>query len=219
VARYRIESGCRFSVDSGFKEDIVVIDTLRASSTIVTALAAGVKEIYPVCSDAEALRLKENGIPVAGEKGGVRLKGYDFGNSPVELLEAFNKKPFEQLGLTTTNMIPLLTKLRSAYICSSLNLAYMSDYISGRNACLIAVGGINGNAEDLGVALALVASIAGADYNEDMIACFIRESNAAQHLRSIGYVDDVDFISRANVYDVIAWYDGSVIHDAGRSCG
>jgi 2-phosphosulfolactate phosphatase len=64
----------------------VVFDILRATSSMVTALAHGVAEIRPVCSIEEALALKEN-FPEAvlgGERHGERIDGFDIGNSPFE---------------------------------------------------------------------------------------------------------------------------------------
>jgi 2-phosphosulfolactate phosphatase len=66
----------------------VVIDVLRATTTIVHALAAGCKEVRPVVDVAEARHLAAD-LPagktlLAGERGGVPLPGFDLGNSPRE---------------------------------------------------------------------------------------------------------------------------------------
>jgi 2-phosphosulfolactate phosphatase len=66
----------------------VVIDILRASSTIVTALRNGASSVHPCASAAEA-RLIRTGEPAAtvllgGERHGVRMEGFDLGNSPAE---------------------------------------------------------------------------------------------------------------------------------------
>jgi 2-phosphosulfolactate phosphatase len=64
----------------------VVFDVLRATSTFLTALANGAPRVYPVGSVGEALELR-NRLPHAllgGERGGVRLDGFDLGNSPRE---------------------------------------------------------------------------------------------------------------------------------------
>ena len=85
----------------------VVIDNLRASSTIITALAYGVKEIMPVAHDEAAMQLKEQGVVIAGESGGIKLPGYDLGNSPVELIRRAEQEPFKKLAIKTSNLIPL----------------------------------------------------------------------------------------------------------------
>src|SRR3989475_12638020 len=65
---------------------VVVIDVLRATSTIVTALAAGAKAIVPAASSEEAVRLtanlERNGIVLAGERRMLKIEGFALGNSP-----------------------------------------------------------------------------------------------------------------------------------------
>lgn len=64
---------------------VIVVDILRASTTVVAALAAGASAIYPVSTPTAARRLKNaQAILIGGERGGYRLSGFDFGNSPGE---------------------------------------------------------------------------------------------------------------------------------------
>ena len=60
---------------------VVLVDVLRATTTICTAVANGVAEIIPVATHEEARRLKAQGLLVASEKDGVQLDFADFGNS------------------------------------------------------------------------------------------------------------------------------------------
>jgi 2-phosphosulfolactate phosphatase len=62
----------------------VVIDVLRASTTIVEALAAGASAVVPVVGVEEARALAGPGTLVGGERGGLRCEGFDLGNSPGE---------------------------------------------------------------------------------------------------------------------------------------
>jgi 2-phosphosulfolactate phosphatase len=67
----------------------VVFDVLRATSSMVTALAGGAREIHPVRTIEEALALREK-MPHAllgGERHGERIDGFDLGNSPFEYRE------------------------------------------------------------------------------------------------------------------------------------
>ena len=86
---------------------VVIIDVLRATSTITTALHNGAKEIIPVDSVAECIRIGKNieGI-TAGERDGQIAEGLQHGNSPFE----YNKKFIggKTLVLTTTNGTKLL---------------------------------------------------------------------------------------------------------------
>ena len=60
---------------------VVLVDILRATTTICTAVGNGVEAIVPVATHDEARRLKEQGFLVATEKDGVQLDFADFGNS------------------------------------------------------------------------------------------------------------------------------------------
>jgi 2-phosphosulfolactate phosphatase len=65
----------------------VVIDLLRASTTIATALAAGAQCVIPCLDVEEARRVAVSIGPSAllgGERGGLRIDGFDLGNSPAE---------------------------------------------------------------------------------------------------------------------------------------
>ncbi len=79
----------------------VVFDILRATSSMITGLANGAREIYPVCTIEEALLLREQ-MPdavLAGERHGDRIQGFDIGNDPMEYA-ALNGR---RIITTTTN--------------------------------------------------------------------------------------------------------------------
>ncbi|MCX7954802.1 MAG: 2-phosphosulfolactate phosphatase [Bacteroidales bacterium] len=61
---------------------VVVIDILRATTSICTAIASGAKELIPVATIAEAKEYKNKGYIVAAERDGQKLDFADFGNSP-----------------------------------------------------------------------------------------------------------------------------------------
>ncbi|MEO7263496.1 MAG: 2-phosphosulfolactate phosphatase [Ferruginibacter sp.] len=89
------------------KSIVVIIDVLRATSTIATALYNGAKAIVPVDSVAECIRLgRQIDSITAGERDGKIAEGLSYGNSPFEYPKTFiNKKT---LVLTTTNGTRLL---------------------------------------------------------------------------------------------------------------
>ena len=86
---------------------VVIIDVLRATSTIATALHNGAKAIVPVDSVAECIRIgKQIAAITAGERDGQVAEGLEYGNSPFEYPASFvNGKT---LVLTTTNGTKLL---------------------------------------------------------------------------------------------------------------
>lgn len=86
---------------------VVIIDVLRATSTISTALANGAKSIVPVDSVAECIRIgRQIDAVTAGERDGKIAEGLQHGNSPFEYPQEFIAK--KTLVLTTTNGTRLL---------------------------------------------------------------------------------------------------------------
>ena len=82
----------------------VVIDVLRATTTVAAALASGARAIFPCQELAEARTLAAAGSPprlIGGERGGQRVPGFDFGNSPAEYHPAAVRD--REIVLTTTN--------------------------------------------------------------------------------------------------------------------
>src|SRR5262245_12788922 len=65
---------------------VLVVDVLRASSALAAAAAAGVSRILLAASpdEARAARRRLSGALLGGERGSVRIAGFDFGNSPAE---------------------------------------------------------------------------------------------------------------------------------------
>lgn len=67
---------------------VVVLDVLRASSSIVEALASGARTLYPVGTIEEAIRLANtlgrDQTLLAGERKALPIEGFDLGNSPAE---------------------------------------------------------------------------------------------------------------------------------------
>jgi 2-phosphosulfolactate phosphatase len=86
---------------------VVIIDVLRATSTIATVLHNGAKEIIPVDSVNECIKLgRQIEAITAGERDGKVAEGLQYGNSPFEYPESFIKG--KTLVLTTTNGTKLL---------------------------------------------------------------------------------------------------------------
>ncbi len=120
---------------------VVVIDVLRATSTIATALYNGAKEIIPVDSVERCIQLgKELECITAGERDGQVAPGLQYGNSSFEYPREFigNKT----LVLTTTNGTKLLhmalAKGATEIITGSfLNLSAVCDHLSSINKNVI----------------------------------------------------------------------------------
>lgn len=207
----RISMGVRGAKSTKHNECCVIIDVLRASSTIVTALSHGVKEILITTSIDDALKLKKKRYTTVGERKGVKIPGFDLGNSPVEFLNTIKNHPVKKMVLTTSNLTRVLAHLEAAYICSSLNLTAVSKIFPEQKVNIVAAGGAHGVAEDLGVALALMMSLKGIKLQKGLVQKMITHSLAARHLSDIGYGDDVKFITQVDKYKVVPLYRKGVI--------
>jgi 2-phosphosulfolactate phosphatase len=115
----------------------VIIDVLRASSTIVTALESGATAVIPCGDPAEARRFRgtapSSNVLLGGERHGVRIEGFDLGNSPAEYTPAVVAG--RRIVFTTTNGTRALLKCHDAdqiVIGCWLNLASLAEWLSVR---------------------------------------------------------------------------------------
>lgn len=113
---------------------VVVIDILRASSTIVTALSRGAAAVLPCLTVEEALSVRNSHpsgtVLLGGERGGVRIEGFDLGNSPREYTADKVRDRF--VGFTTTNGTRALLRSLDAskiFVGSFLNLSRIVDVL------------------------------------------------------------------------------------------
>ena len=91
-----------FPIYSDRKCVVVVVDVLRATSAICTALDLGVKSIIPVSTIEDALDYKGNDeYIIAAERNGKIVRGFDLGNSPTEYSN--HNLEGKKMVLTTTN--------------------------------------------------------------------------------------------------------------------
>ena len=95
---------------------VIVIDVLRACSTIVTALDRGARAVMPVLDMAQAGRIASNLDPdvyrLGGERGGEKIEGYHLGNSPQEYTQEVVEG--RDVILNTTNGTRALERAKDA---------------------------------------------------------------------------------------------------------
>ena len=120
---------------------VVIIDVMRATSTIANALYNGARAIIPVDSVEECIRIGKqiDGI-TAGERDGQVAEGLQFANSPFEYPRSFIEN--KTLVLTTTNGTKLLhmalNKSAEEIITGSFpNLSAVCDYLIQRNGNVV----------------------------------------------------------------------------------
>jgi len=106
----------------------VVIDVIRATSTICQALDAGYERVWCAAEVEDARALRVNGkVTLGGERRGVRIEGFDLGTSPSEYLEPRSST----LAMSTTNgtsaIVTAAERCERVYIASLLNLAAVTE--------------------------------------------------------------------------------------------
>jgi 2-phosphosulfolactate phosphatase len=106
----------------------VVIDVIRATSTICQALASGYERVLCAAEVEDARALASGGlVTLGGERLGVRIDGFDLGNSPREYLEA--RTP--TLAISTTNgtraIVTAAERCERVLIASLLNLEAVTE--------------------------------------------------------------------------------------------
>lgn len=209
---------------------VVVIDILRASSSITTGIAHGVEAIRPVESLSQCRELKFQGHIGAAERGGKKVGGFDIGNSPFSFMnpELENKK----IALTTTNGTETLRKSKGALqvlIGSFLNYSALITYLE-RLPCniLLHCAGWKGkvNLEDTLFAGALVYGLKQLfEYDSDVplmasnlyklsknnLKLAVEGSSHVSRLMKLGLEKDIDFCLKFDEYKVIPVLKGDYI--------
>ena len=116
---------------------VIIIDILRACSTIVTALNSGIEELIPCTnvSEVQNLKFKDNEILTAGERNGEKILEFDFDNSPITFVNNSFRK--DKLALTTTNCteaIKIASKSLHMYFGCVLNYSSVIKFLKNLEA-------------------------------------------------------------------------------------
>lgn len=220
---------------------VVVIDVLRASSTIITALKNGAKEIIPVEDMAAAGKMAQNLDPrrylLCGEKDGEKIEGYHLGNSPFEYEEETVKG--KTLILNTTNGTKAISRsvlAKKVIIASFLNMDAVVDELKATEGeIILACAGwksrlsledslcagliikklTNGILPDESRDGARMAFVLSEKY-EDNIRPILESSNHAKRLTQLGYEADVAYCSQLSITNVLPILnDGTLINQNG----
>jgi 2-phosphosulfolactate phosphatase len=210
---------------------VVIIDVLRATSTIATALYNGARHIVPVDSVAKCIELgRQINCVTAGERDGKIAEGLRYGNSPFEYSREFIKGKI--LVLTTTNGTRLLHMAldkgaREIVTGSFSNLDAVSQYLTQqKNNVILACAAWKDriNIEDTLFAGAVIekirayftiecdaSHIAANLYNKaagDMFG-FMKENNASHfnRLMAYGLEKDIRYCLEPNLANVLPIYE------------
>lgn len=212
----------------------VVIDVLRATTTMVQALASGAKAIYPTASTEEAVKLLQSigrdDTLLCGERRTKRIEGYHLGNSPSEFTaEVVEGK---RLIMNTTNGTRAFLAAESAdrvLAAAFNNLGAVTVAVAGVERLVVACAGRSGAfaLEDTLCAGHLIRRLRaagtepliltdGAIAAEALADAFpvgetLAATAAGRDLAEAGLVDDVADCARFDVHSVVPELDDRVI--------
>jgi 2-phosphosulfolactate phosphatase len=200
----------------------IVVDVLRATSTICQALAGGYERV--LCAgeveDARELSAEHGGAALAGERLCVKIDGFDFGNSPREFANGAPRG--STLVLTTTNGTRLLlaaaSRCDTVLVGSLLNLQAVVETAraSGVEDVAVLCAGVKGELalDDAYCAGRLAEALGGEPADSAAAAIRLAHtfasheeglglSKSASNLRDAGLDADIAWCARESVLDVV----------------
>lgn len=232
-------------VMSSFKEvscdringrNVVVIDVLRATSTIVTALSNKASCVIPVEEIDKAWEFHnnetENNVVLGGERDAGIIEGFHFGNSPLSYIEEEIRG--KKVVLTTTNgtrAIKACQDGKALYIVSFLNVsAIVKQLIKEKEDVTIVCSGTNGKySMDDALCAGMIISLINEEHKitttdlgwtvKELYESYKGDVHGAlkncshyNRLKENGYEDDVEFCLQTDIYDIIPVYKDGYIN-------
>ena len=200
----------------------IVVDVLRATSTIAQALAAGYRRVL-CCTDIEEarqLRGETQDSLVGGERGAVRIEGFDVGASPREFLEP----RADTLILSTTNgtstILAAAERCDEVLLGSLLNLSAVAAEVRGRGVdTAVFCAGFKGSfALDDAYCAGRIVDLVEAKRSDAALAAELiagsfpgaHEALLARTYGPPGLEEDILFCSRESVLPVVPRFAGMV---------
>lgn len=212
---------------------VVVFDVLRATTTIVTAMANGARAVIPAATSEEAVRLASNlerdDVLLAGERRSLKIEGFALGNSPREMTpEVVGGKT---IVLATTNGTPALVAaqgadpvLVGAVVNFSALVARAREALSARGELVIICAGRERQfaLEDVYTAGRLVKTVKrglrGVELNDGATAALaivrdfdtwsdaFADTSAARQLVDAQLGEDVEFAAKQDRFELVPHY-------------
>lgn len=222
-----------FSVQAFQEEELrgktaVIIDVLRASSSITTALSNGAKKIIPVADMSDAMKIAntmdQKDFLLCGEKNGSKIEGYHLGNSPAEYTPDVVQG--KTLIFNTTNGTTAIKKASLAnqiYVGTFLNQQSILNALNEHDDEVVLVcSGWQGrlSIEDTLFAGSLVHAVSNGSLPDsakdgakvafglfekfgDDLEGAISKSDHAKRLAELVPNDDISFCCKVNEFDVL----------------
>ena len=199
----------------------IVVDAIRASATASTALMLGAEAVLPVLNVDEAAKyVGQPRYRVAGERHAVKCPGFDYGNSPSELMAATTTLEGEILVLSTSNGTKMVNTVQNGaaavFMGTTVNAkavakaAYQVASNLEKEIILVGAGEYGQYAEEDACAARVIASHLH-HLGATVDAKWLREESpkqvfhatySADELRELGCAQDIDFCAQVDIFDV-----------------
>jgi len=214
----------------------VVIDVLRASTTIIAALANGAREVIPVATVEFAVKVSGGMFGgqtlLGGERNTKKIEGFALGNSPVEYVtEVVDNKT---IVFYTTNGSKAIVKAKfsqNLFVCSFVNLKNLADILFKLNEDVEILCAGNNNLfcmedtvcagklieeliklnSDIGLSDSARAAVVLSKSFGKNIYKMLSETEHGRLLIANGFEEDLKFCSNSNIYKIVPIYVGNVI--------
>jgi len=214
---------------------VIVVDVLRATTTITAALAAGCLEVIPVLTPEEAIemreRLEDERVLLGGERNTLKIPGFDLGNSPLEYTpEVVAGK---RIILTTTNGTRAISRAahgRQVLIGAMINAPAVARVaaMAKTDITIICAGTREHFSLEDFLAAGLIVDWHGrygdftlrdgarvareyyGFYRNDAITA-MKASFHGQQLMELGFETDIDYCSQIGLVDIVPVYKGGII--------
>lgn len=214
----------------------VVIDVLRATSTIVTAINNGAKEVVPMASVEFAVKVSGGmfggQILLGGERNTKKIEGFALGNSPFEYSRDIVEG--KTIVFYTTNGTRSIAKAKyseNLYTCSFLNISAITKHLITLNTDVeIVCSGRNNyfSIEDsvcAGMLISKISKVKEDSFLNDSGAAVLtlyekyggnlikmmRESDHGKILLENGFAADLEYCSSIDILDDIPSYSSGVL--------
>jgi 2-phosphosulfolactate phosphatase len=211
---------------------VVLVDILRATTTICAAVGNGVEAIIPVATHEEARRLKSQGFLVASEKDGVQVDFADFGNSALSFTrEAIGGKTLVYCTTNGTRALHLAKSASSVVIGAFINISAVTEWLTAqqKNVVILCSGWKNKFClEDTLFAGALTRTLLEAglfqtecdsahasmdlwDLAEGDVLGYVEKAAQRHRLKKLGLDDVIPYSFACDQVDVVPMFDGTSI--------
>ncbi len=193
----------------------IVIDVVRATSTIAQALSAGYERVLcvPEIDAARTLRAELPDSIVGGERDAVRIEGFDVGASPREFLEP----RASTLILSTTNgtrtIVNAAERSETVFLGSLLNLDALAGHVQalGEDVVLLCAGFNGAFALDDAYCAGRFVQLLGGVRSDGAVAAALLADRYPDPLEGLsartygppGLGEDIAFCARVSVLDVL----------------